>query len=420
MNLEVFSCSGGLAAGFRRAGIEFDLVFDRDPDACASYEANLGQRPVQMDARDLVRMVRAGWRLPVVDLLVADPPCTPWSRAGKRKGLADERDMLEETAELIALLRPRAYLIGNIPGLDDKPNLRVVQRVIGGLAKHGYCVVDYANLDAADYGVPQRRARPFWFGHLDGPCIRWPAPTHGDPARAALPGLGLRPWVTCREALAHLPFEELGRPVRMKIRPAAGGYGSDQTRCSAPGRPASTIVSRPTSKGGGILIGSNRHGRSWDDHPPSQLDQPARTVKSDGGRMGRPESVLTLHDLPQSARPSSPESPALTVNAKVPRAGEGNALLAWPWPVPSTTVHAAIAKIAAPGEHEGHKGPNAIVLSERAAAILQGFPDGWTFAGATKRARWSQLGQAVPPAVAEAIGRAIVEQRARARAGAAA
>ena len=54
--------------------------------------------------------------------------------------------------------------------------------------------------------------------------------------------------------------------------------------------------------------------------------------------------------------------------------------------------------------------PDAIILSERAAAILQGFPESWAFCGDTKKARWSQIGQAMPPALAEAVARAIVEQ----------
>jgi len=54
--------------------------------------------------------------------------------------------------------------------------------------------------------------------------------------------------------------------------------------------------------------------------------------------------------------------------------------------------------------------PDAIILSELAAAILQGFPEGWVFSGKTKKARWSQIGQAMPPALAEAVARAIVEQ----------
>ena len=168
MILELFSCSGGMAEGLRRAGLVVDMAFDFDSDACDSYETNLGHRPVQIDVRDLVRMARAGWSPGPIDLLVADPPCTPWSRAGKRRGTDDERDMIEDTVELVRLLRPRAYLIANVPGLDDGPNWPTVQRTIGSLSRDGYCVADFVRLDAADFGVPQHRIRPFWYGHRGG------------------------------------------------------------------------------------------------------------------------------------------------------------------------------------------------------------------------------------------------------------
>ena len=58
MNLELFSCAGGMAKGFADAGVHFDMVVDWDADACASYEANLGHRPMRMDARDLLGFPR--------------------------------------------------------------------------------------------------------------------------------------------------------------------------------------------------------------------------------------------------------------------------------------------------------------------------------------------------------------------------
>src|SRR6187549_508632 len=106
--IELFPCSGGMAEGFRRAGVTFDLAFDLDPNACESYERNLGHRPEQMDVRDLLADVRLAGEAAAplffgspISLFVADPPCTPWSRAGKRLGVADERDMLQDTCELI-------------------------------------------------------------------------------------------------------------------------------------------------------------------------------------------------------------------------------------------------------------------------------------------------------------------------------
>lgn len=402
--LEIFACSGGMAEGFRRAGLPVTIAVDRDDDACASYEANHGHRPIQLDARELLRLVQAGWRpLDRIDLLVADPPCTPWSRAGKRRGTEDERDMLAVAVELVRLLRPRAYLIANIPGLDDAPNWPTVQRTIGGLASDGYCAADFVRLDAADYGVPQRRVRPFWFGHLDGPCVTWPIRTHGSPEECAstLPGVGgLRPWVTCREALAGLSPEELGAPVRLR-------WKSSSYAPIMPDAPGKVVTSSQPGKRGAVLYTG--------DHRPSSADAPARTLTTnthfDGALL-----VVPHH-------PISPDEHGLARTVRASSGGTPDKLLAWPWDRPSTVVCAGEV-LAPPGRH-GTRGesqrahPNAVKLSERAAAILQGFPDGWTFVGETKRARWSQIGQAMPPPLAEAVARCIARQIHQARKAAA-
>lgn len=411
LNLELFPCSGGMAEGFRRAGITFDLAFDKDPNAIESYAANLGHRPIGLDVNDLDRMTAAGWRSPPIALLVADPPCTPWSRAGRRAGLGDARDCLQVTADLIVRLRPAAYLIGNVPGLQDAPSWGVVQKVIGGLAAHGYCVADYVSLDAADYGVPQHRIRPFWFGHLEGPCIRWPAPTHGAPTRqGAIRGQALAPWVTCRDALRHLPVSELGRAVKMIVRPP--GDAHPQCKVDAPA---------PTVRGGGdghsapqvvlTAAAGRRHGIGF-----SSPDKPAAAIT----RNDRGEGATLLKHRKHPVNRGDIPSYAVTAKGDC-RGAQGACALEWPWDRPATTVHED-NRLASPGHHDPgigsstRHGENAIILSERAAAILQGFPDGWVFAGATKKARWSQLGQAMPPPLAEAVARAVAEQQ-RARWG---
>jgi DNA (cytosine-5)-methyltransferase 1 len=405
-NVELFPCSGGMAEGFRRAGITFRWAFERDDDACDSYENNLGHRPIQMDVRDLLRMMRDGWKPGWIDLLVADPPCTPWSRAGKRQGTADARDMLRETCELISWLRPRAYLIGNVPGLQDLTSWPVVQEVIGrGLSKNGYCVADYAQLDAADYGVPQHRIRPFWFGHRDGPCIRWPAPTHCDPALLAqttLPGCALLPWVTCREALGHLPAAELGRPVRLRKQHGNGKYWSEADA------PALTVLANESAKGGHWLAPK----RAKTNHRPTEPDEPAKTLTRNTHSDGALLRTNVKHPI------NRPEKPSYAVTTKGDgRGAQGACVLEWPWNRPATTI-ARDERIPPPGHHDAYSiqsHPNAIVLSERAAAILQGFPEDWLFSGDTKRARWSQIGQAMPPPLAHAVATSVVAQMARAR-----
>jgi site-specific DNA-cytosine methylase len=394
MILELFPCSGGMAAGLRAAGLMPDVAFDYSADACSSYERNLGHRPIQIDVNDLVRLVRAGWSPGArLELLVADPPCTPWSRAGKRLGQADERDMLAVTVEIVRLLRPTFWLIANVPGLDDGPNLPVVQRTIGSLARPvsghpGWCI-DVARLDAADYGVPQHRVRPFWFGHpTEEACVVWPARTHGSPAECrngTLPGVAaLRPWVTCREALGHLSAEDLGSPVRLRWR---GQNGSKVA--STPDEPA-RVVGTSSLFDGNVLAPPDeavRKDRVQDGRKPraSDLDEPSHVV---------------------TCRDSSGDGSTLLLGPNYPPSA--NRALTWPWEVPVTTIQRG-DRIAPPGHHGGSflSHPNAVKLSEKAAAILQGFPEDWYFAGATKTARWAQIGMAMPPPLAEAVARSL-------------
>lgn len=459
LTLELFPCSGGLAEGLRRAGITIDMAFDFDSDACNSYERNLGHRPVQMDVRDLLRMVRGGWSPGQVDLLIADPPCTPWSRAGNRKGQADERDMLGVTVELIEMLRPRVWLIANVPGLDDANNWEsVVKPVIGGMASMcGYCV-DYAKLNCADFGVPQKRIRPFWFGHPIGtPCIEWPHHTHCKPP--ILPGCGLRPWVTCREALAHLPIEELGRPVKLRGKWAEGnGPNHKPTTLDKVAR----TITRNTHSDGCVLSTTSKHPCSIEDEPgmtvPASMptnggavlitnhycvdiDDTARTIttKQDDSRILRVSSKHPAHAIDELAKHYNSshgggskrvlilnerhpinigDGPSHAITAKGgSRGAQGGGVLEWPWDSPSTVICAG-PQLSPPGRNgrtgENQRGsPNAVVLSEKAAAILQGFPDGWHFEGKTKRTRWAQIGMAMPPPMAEAVGLSIARWRAK-------
>lgn len=338
IRIEICCCSGGMALGFRQAGIGFDLAFDKDPDACSSYEKNLGVRPVQIDVRDLLRLLRHGFELEDVDLIVADPPCTPWSTAGTMKGLEDERDCLAAVVEIVKIVRPRAFLLGNVPGLQHEHNLESRQDTIGSLSYLGYCC-DETVLDSAEFGVPQHRVRPFWFLHRGSRCITWPLPTHGPASsQTMLPGTELLPFVTCRVALGDLPLSELGRMRQLKPTP-------------------------PSEHNGG--------------HPFSKIDEPAHTIcaRADGS------------------------------------VGGGN-VLEWPWDRPATTVDTTCA-ISQPGKTgragKRYQSANAIVLSERARLRLQGFPDGWVLVGKTSGSRSSQLGQAMPPPLAAAIGKSVVQ-----------
>jgi DNA (cytosine-5)-methyltransferase 1 len=76
------------------------------------------------------------------------------------------------------------------------------KRFVGRLRALGY-VVEWRNLNAADYGAPTHRRRLFLIARCDGRPTRWPAPSHGDPKRIADLGYftELRPWRTAAECI---------------------------------------------------------------------------------------------------------------------------------------------------------------------------------------------------------------------------
>jgi site-specific DNA-cytosine methylase len=164
------------------------------------------------------------------------------------------------------------------------------------------------------------------------------------------------------------------------------------------------------------------YGYGRGDHAPSVVDAPARAITTNPHGDG--SVILANPPAPLSSKKSrvlrtndkhpvnTPDRPSHTVTTRGDSrgGGQGAAVLEWPWNRPSTTVTTR-AGLPPPGHHPESGSimsqPNAVVLSERAAAILQGFPEDWLFAGKTKKARWSQIGQAMPPPLAYAVATSI-------------
>ena len=228
--------------------------------------------------------------------------------------------------------------------------------------------------------------------------IRWPAPTHADPRDIGHPELGEDrvPWVTCRQALGHLSGRELGRSIRMSTRHRASRKRPDH-RPSSPDAPARTLTRN--THGDGALLANDRH-------PPSRPDQPSRTITTKGDGRGAQGGCV----IEQPERYDWPwDRPATTVQADERLAPPGHHSELGSWlSRPSTTVTCG-PQVSRPGRRgrRESQGVNAVIISERAAAILQGFPPGWEFTGRTKKARWSQIGQAMPPGLARAVASSI-------------
>ncbi len=146
--VDLFCGAGGLSLGFKVKG--FDVVgIDLHPDAVSTYIHNLGEA-VWANLNDDVQ-------LSYTDVIIAGPPCQPWSRAGRGMGARDERDGLALVERAVLNLRPSVVVMENVPDLRRR-GAEHLDGFKARLVAGGYVVAEHV-LNAADYGVPQNRRR---------------------------------------------------------------------------------------------------------------------------------------------------------------------------------------------------------------------------------------------------------------------
>ena len=184
--LDLFCGAGGLSLGFWACG--FDVAgMDRCVDAVTTYAKNLGK----VDCVD----VNDTSRFPNADVIVAGPPCQPWSRAGKRLGERDERDGLATTIRAVEAVLPTAVVIENVPDLGRPGRRQHLDDLKTKLTTLDYAVAEHL-LNAADYGVPQNRWRVFITALRGNKPLDPPVPfSQTTSVRQAIPG-------TCRRSAA--------------------------------------------------------------------------------------------------------------------------------------------------------------------------------------------------------------------------
>ena len=149
--VDIFAGAGGLSLGFRAHGFAVS-GFDSDPAAVETYNRNVGEA--------VLFTLHEGSIVPRADVLLAGPPCQPWSRAGTRLGEADHREGLCVIAAIMERMRPRALVVENVPELARGSGRRYLDTFVSRLKTTGYRVFEQ-ELNAADFGVPQNRRRMF-------------------------------------------------------------------------------------------------------------------------------------------------------------------------------------------------------------------------------------------------------------------
>jgi DNA (cytosine-5)-methyltransferase 1 len=351
--MDLFAGAGGLGLGLTWAGFDVLVANEFEPVFSATYRAN--HPKTEMICGDITHqaiLAQLGAFAGSIDLLAGGPPCQGFSTVGK-KDEEDPRNRLFFTfLEVVKLVRPRMVLFENVSGFKRMYEGRAYQRLVSLLGAEGYST-SHAILDAQDYGVPQSRLRTFVVG-LAGPGkFIFPEPTH----MASVSLFGGERYLTLEAALSDLPLVHSGE--------SACAYASD---------PQNPFQERMRMGASDELT---EHDGPW--HGEKLLHMISHVPK--GG---------SIQDIPEALRPKSYFANTYS-------------RLWWDRPAPTITRNLGTPSSSRCIHPFSDRG-----LSTREGARLQSFPDSYRFTG-TRSEKNLQIGNAVPPLLGEAMGRALIQ-----------
>ncbi len=383
--VDLFCGGGGLSEGFRRAGFRPLLALDSDPVSLRTYALNHPQVPddrvVLRDVRDLrpgeLRRLVGRRR---VDVLAGAPPCQGFSQAGFRsrraktghRVIADDRNYLYRHVVRAAIeLRPRVVVLENVPGMHSarRQDLTFLQAAARELERRAGFRTAMWRLNASAFGIPQDRVRYFLVAWRSGPAPVEPGGDYRDALGGDLDVDALPP-ISLDEAIFDLP-----------ARGAAEGTAVDRWMPGA-GRaePRGRRYLLKVGLLGDSVILYNHHVRYHNERDTElyRLLRPGEDSVHAIERHGRGDLMRYRRDVfDDKYHKLRPDRPCKTIVAHLAKDGNGY-------------VH--------PAQNRS--------ITVREAARVQSFHDGYVFCGSPSD-QWVQLGNAVPPVLAEALARAL-------------
>lgn len=248
--VSLFSGAGGLDLGFINAGHRVIWANDNFPDAVQTYRKNIGDHIV---CEDISKIPSS--QIPEHDILIGGFPCQGFSVANANRDEHDERNKLY--MELLRVLidkQPKYFVAENVKGILSLKKGAIFKLIISDFEKAGYRV-KYRVLNAANFGVPQKRERVIIIGirnDIDND-IDYPEPTHVDYSHEIRDKAY---WVSIGEALKNIPEPEekhsLSNHTYSKFKLKFNGYLGN--RAIDPDKPAPTVTARGDEKGGVVVL----------------------------------------------------------------------------------------------------------------------------------------------------------------------
>lgn len=377
--LDLFAGAGGLSEGLSEAGFHSLFASEIVPVYANTYKLNHpGAKVFTADIRSLDAgevLSDLGLDRGQLDLLAGGPPCQGFSINAPVRSVLDQRNHLfKEYLRFVDTFAPRAVLIENVPGLVSFEHGATLHAILDALAQLGYGA-DVRILGAAYYGVPQMRWRTIILG-LRGkilPSVAFPEPIYHAPIRpnftttfdgqmlVKLPAPEVSAaFTTVKEAIGDLPplmCGERGEEVKEYISEPFCDY-QRRLRVGSPG-----VYNHEAPRLSKINLERLKHirpGGNWTDIPDDLL--PKGMKRANRGDHTKRYGRVTADGLA------------------------------------STILTKCDPHWGAYFHYEQERS-----FTVREAARIQSFPDHYIFTG-TMAEQFAQVGNAVPPLLAEAVG----------------
>lgn len=175
---DMYCGCGAVTLGLKNSGFDVLSAIDNDRIACRTYSANHPE--VRLFPDDIVDIEPSSFAEVLngrsLDLLVVCAPCQPFSSQNRNRHKDGREELILQAARFARAIQPRIIFFENVPGLVSPANAGIMETLRGELAGAGYQLGEPVRVDAADYGVPQRRLRCIMFASMGGKVPELPAP----------------------------------------------------------------------------------------------------------------------------------------------------------------------------------------------------------------------------------------------------
>jgi len=328
-SIELFAGAGGLGIGLHQAGFRPVKVVEWDRYCCDTIRYNKKRQVSSVKAWPLfesdIKAINFREFAGNIDLVSGGPPCQPFSLGGKHRAYDDTRDMFPEAIRTVRETQPKAFIFENVKGLTrtsfrnyfeyirlqlEHPNLicneneewfehlkRLERHHTSGVRVDLHYNVVTRVVNAANYGVPQKRERVFFIGFRDDLGVEWSFPEETHSIDALI-------WSQVNDG-SYWDIHKVPQNLRLiNLRKEQRANKIEEKPITKPWRTIRDVICDLPNPENDFFTELNTFSdhkfqpgaRTYPGHTGSVLDDPAKTLKAGVHGVPGGENMLALPD----------------------------------------------------------------------------------------------------------------------------